>query len=135
MDARGNSPKLVELSELATGEHRRSFIRDFRERFNLSVYDIGLTVRYDEAFELVLSLSADPSSWLHASMLGWEFPVTRGEAYTLDLIDVQLARALGDKFKPSPRPWDKKRAVRKTGKPGRTASEAHRLLRPHLYND
>lgn len=73
-------------------------------------------------------LLANPASRLHAAVAGWEHPLDYVGIYQLDLIDLLLMRwSEKGKFKPIPRPWDKKRPSK-----GRTATEALRILRPHL---
>lgn len=125
-----HSPKLLQLFDLIE-EHRIPFTRDFRERFGISRHDIGLTVRYDEAFDLVVSLLSDPSSWLGAAVSGWKFPLTREAIFTLDLIDLLLMKWTGDQFKPVEKPWDANKPKRR----GKSPEAAMRQLRPHLFKE
>lgn len=112
-------------------------MRDFREKFHISVNDIGTTIRYDEAWDLIETLLADPSSWLHASFADWAYPLSYEGIFLLDVFDIQQQAALnairkGKKFKAHPRPWPD-RSKNKVGKPVSVA-ELRAKLRPTLYN-
>jgi hypothetical protein len=79
-------------------------------------------------------LLRNPNSRLHAAVAGWEYPLDRSAMHMLDLIDVHLSRwSDKGKFKPVPRPWDK--ANKPKSRSTLTAAEAHKRLRPHLYEN
>ena len=103
-------------------------MRDFREKFHLSLSDIGQSVRYDEAFLLVVSLSSDSSSWFHAAIAEWEYPISREVMALMDLYDLQHQSKSKKKVKPYPRPWGDG-SKKKIGT-SVTAVEAVALLRP-----
>jgi hypothetical protein len=85
-------------------------------------------------WHLILQLLSDSSSRLHAVVAGWDYPIDRAAMYQLDTLDMLLMRwSDKGKFKPVPRPWDK--ANKPKSKSKMTAAEAHRKLRPHLYEN
>ena len=135
MDAGSHSGGILELSELTNGEHRIRVVRDFRERFHLSVAEIGLSVRYDEAWLLVKSLSSDPTSWLYAGMAGWKHPLSREalcDVLGVTIFDLfehkKAAKHAPDAY---PRPWPEQKQGKKAGVP-RPATEILALLRPNV---
>jgi hypothetical protein len=120
----GDAGGIFQLSRLSV-EHRSELVADFREFFHTST-DIPIF----EAVALVAALLNDPRSRLHAAVAGWSHP-TSWEAITLaDVFDLQLRSKLENKsdFKPYPRPSDGAKPVRRR----RSATEAMRILRPHL---
>lgn len=124
---------ILELTELINGERRPQLTRDFREKFGISLYDIGLSVRYDEALTLVYNLSSDPTSWFHASLAGWSHPLSFEGMLLLELVNVETMAGLnaigkGKKYKPYPAPWPDK--SKKTIGTARPAVEALAILRP-----
>ena len=126
-----------QLFDLIDGEHRSRLTRDFREKFHLSIHDIGSTVRYDEAWDLIETLLADPSSWLHAGMADWSHPLSYEGIVMLGLYDIELQAALnavgkGKRFKQYPKPWPDK-TKNKLGK-ATSVAELRAKLRPSLYN-
>lgn len=124
----GGILQLLELIE----EHRPEAVRDFREKFHLSVHDVGATVRYDEALQLMLTLLRDPTSWLAAAVAGWDHPWSYEAMLLADIHDLQhMSKVKRGQFKAYPRPWP----ARKTKLGGkrqkrRTATEVLALLRP-----
>lgn len=119
---------LLELIE----EHPAEAARDFREKLHCSIKDLGLSVRWDEALLLVQTLMRDPSSWLHAAVAGWEYPISRETVALMDLYDLQHASKSKRKPRPIPRPWPDKRQklggrARNTR---RTSTELRAILRP-----
>ena len=103
--------------------------RDFREKFNLSVHEVGLSVRYDEAEDLIVSLSRDPSSWFHAAKNKWDYPLTREGMLLLDQNSMLYSKWTKPGTPPYPTPY-------KSGKKNlgdgvkRTRAEALAILRP-----
>lgn len=136
MAAWDGSGGILELTELVHGERRPELTRDFRERFHISLEQVGLSVPYDEARDLIRSLMRDPASWFHAAVAGWDHPFSREAMVSADLYDLQLRVALKNKqnrFKPYPRPWPDKNKTRFGGsnKKKRTLSEVLKILRPN----
>lgn len=87
---------------------------------------------WGELLLLLRALLADPRSRLRAVVAEWSHPLSREAMQQLDMIDLLLMRWSKDgKFKPVARPWDKKPKAKAKRKP----SDAHRKLRPYLYND
>ena len=94
--------------------------------------DIGSSVRYGEAVKLTQSLMRDPTSWLHAAVASWDYPLSREGIAILDLLDLQNARTVPkrNQYKPSPRPWPTSTRTKLGGKKKRTARETLAILRP-----
>jgi hypothetical protein len=123
---------IVGLHELTSGERRTGLARDFREKFNTSIDQIGLSVSYPEAWDLILTLRADPSSWFHASISGWDHPLSY-EAITLrDMYDMQLQLKSRRKIKPYPRPWSNAGKKFGASNSGRSAEQMLAILRPNV---
>lgn len=102
--------------------------RDFREKFRLSIHEVGLSVRYDEAYALIVSLSSDSTSWFHAALADWDYPISREVMALMDLYDLQHQSKSKKKVKPYPRPWGDG-SKKKIGT-SVTAAEAVAMLRP-----
>jgi hypothetical protein len=73
---------------------------------------------YGEAWRVLSVLGRDPSSWVAASLSGWQTPVTQESAVLMDLFDLQHASKSKHKPKPYPRPWPDRTKTR-------TAPAAH----------
>lgn len=69
---------------------------------------------YDEAFLLVQSLMSDPSSWLYAALVDWDYPVSREWLILADHFDLTHSAHSKRRPKPHPRPWPDT-ATRKVG--------------------
>lgn len=86
---------------------------------------------WSEATRLSGLLLADPSSWVCASVAGWQHPLSR-EAITLaDLFDLTYAANTSRKSnrKPYPRPWVADSQGRKHGNAaGRSRDEILEIL-------
>lgn len=102
-------------------EHEQELVADFRCLFHVGYRD----VQGQEFAQLILSLFTITESKFRAVVSEWQYPLTRAEMHQLDLYDLLLRRWAGDKFKPLPRPWDKKK------KSKLTRSQARAILRPH----
>ena len=92
----------IRLREIIT-EHQAAAAYDFRNRFGLSIFEIGHSVSLPEAVLLTHILLQDPSSWLTSSRFDWKYPVSREwivSAHTWDL----LAKVNSGKKKPKPYP-------------------------------
>lgn len=86
---------------------------------------------FAEAYQLVLVLMSDPTSWLHAAEAKWKHPVSREWMMLADVFDLQHAKASKRRPKPLPRPWPD-RSVKIGGKKTvrRSAAEVLAILRP-----
>ncbi|MDR0848076.1 MAG: hypothetical protein LBN10_03380 [Propionibacteriaceae bacterium] len=86
-----------------------------------------------EAIRLVERLSADPSSWLCASLNGWSRPISAETIVLADLYDLNVAihtdpKRRGD-VKPHPiRPWTQVRCEHYGNTAGRTRTQIEELL-------
>jgi len=87
-----------------------------------------------ELVDLIDGLMRDPSSRLHATLAGWEFPVSREWLLLADLFDMQLATKSKRTPKPYPRPLDKsKNRIGGKNKASHTMAEMRELLaRPRV---
>lgn len=92
------------------------------------MFGVGLhEVRGRELGVLIHALRMDTGSRFAAALAGWAHPLSRGEGYALDILDVLLAQVTKGKGRPVPRPWNKsRRKVRH-----RSRDEVMRILRPH----
>ena len=121
---------IFQLVTLLSDERRPALIRDFREKFNISISDIGVGVRFDEAWDLILTLRADPASWFHAALSGWDYPLSYESIALRDLYDMQLQTKSKRKIKPYPRPWANSGKKLGGSNPKRTPSQVLAILRP-----
>lgn len=128
MDSGSGSGGIAKLRELIA-EHPAELAYDLRERFGLSMFDVGGAVTYGEAVMLVAVLMRDPSSWTCAATSGWNFPVSREwivAAHTYDLHALANS-SKGKKPKPYPTPFPN-RDVKKVGRTDRSPDEVRGLL-------
>jgi hypothetical protein len=125
----GSSPGgifwLLELIE----EHTAAVARDFREKFGLSVFELGTRTRWDEAHALARGLFKDPSSWLFAELSGWQMPMHPLEPALADLYDLTNQKFVKQRVKQYPRRWANKNRLGGKSKVQRTSAEVRRLLR------
>lgn len=84
---------------------------------------------WGEAIRLTQQLQLDPSSHVSASVRDWTHPLSYEAAFIADLVDVQIARAIGKKAKSRPRPWDPK--PKRWGSGRFTIPQLRELLRRH----
>lgn len=96
--APGGSLGLLHLIE----EHRRAARADFRERFSLSLDDVGDAFTYGEAIDLVEALIDSAGSRLHAAVRRWEFPMSRLERDMRVLAESYLERHRDSKKRAQP---------------------------------
>lgn len=105
---RGGILTLLDLIE----KHRAAFDYEWRTRFGLElVGSLPDVVPWAEALRLTRILGQDPTSWLCASINGWDSPASIEFGALADLFDLQGKRTpwkRGSKPKPYPRPWDPK---------------------------
>ena len=91
---------------------------------------------WDEAIRLTQLLRRDPSSWVAAALEGWDFPISREAAATLDLFDLEHIKGAGKK-RPKPhggRPWRSKKVQRFGNTGGRTHEQVRAILRAHGHD-
>ena len=136
MVAWDGSGGILQLVTELSGEHETALTRDFRELFHVSIHDVGGPVPYDEAAHLLKALRSDPSSWYHAAIGGWDYPITREGIVLMELWDLELRKGLSkkqrNKFKAFPRPWPaKKSKLGGNNKIRRSIADVKRILRPN----
>lgn len=128
MDAGASPGGIFWLLELIE-EHGVAIARDFREKFGLSVFELGVATRWDEAHALALSLFRDPSSWLYAAAAGWDAPIHPLEPAMADLYDLTNQKFVRQRVQQYPRRWANKNRLGGKSKVRRTSTEVRRLLR------
>ena len=106
MDAAVGSPpgKIRAVLQLIE-DHPVEASYDWRTRFGLpiaAVFDGRMT--WDEAYDLVRGLLADPTSRLAAARAGWTYPLSREAMIVADLYDL-TAVANSDRKKGKPKPY------------------------------
>lgn len=88
---------------------------DFRDRFGLSVDNIGDSITFGEAVDLVAELRDQPGSRTHASSAGWSWPATIADIATIlhaeSFINVHRDRKVTREPIRLPRPWSEKPAA------------------------
>lgn len=117
--------------------HRGAFEHDWRARFSLPLSEVGKSMSWGEALRLTERLLTDSSSFVAASVAGWDHPLSHQSIVLMNLYDLthQVAWAQGggkgSKPKPYPRPWstDKHRT-----KPDVTQDEVIAALRMAGHN-
>lgn len=115
-------------------EHRGAVEYDLRQRFGLSLRDVGREVSLWEIARLVVIVRQDPSSAIAAAMEGWTHPVSREALILMDLFDLELTINSKRKPKPHPgRPWtqDGPTRERKGNVAGRSRAEVVEILNAH----
>lgn len=107
----GGSAALLELIE----EHRAALRFDFRRYFGVSLDDVGLTVPFGEAIDLVNELQREWGSHLSAAIAEWSFPATYGEIVGAMHLETVLNQFRKEGSKPSTvlMPWPDKSAAPK----------------------
>lgn len=104
MDSRHSTGGILKLREIIA-EHTSEIAYDFRTQFNLSIFDAGDKYTWLEAVHLVAILLRDMSSWTHASVSEWEYPVSREWIVNAHVYDLLAAVNSKKKPKPYPTPW------------------------------
>lgn len=128
MDPGGKPGGIFRLRELIE-EHPAELTYDLRERFGLSLDDIGTSVSLRDSVYLVAVMMRDPASWTCAVYSGWDYPVSREwivAAHTYDLL-AMVNSGKGRKPKPYPNPFSNKQKTR-IGKTERSPEEVRALL-------
>ena len=103
--------------------------RDFREKFGVSAFEIGKSLRWDEAFHLARSLFRDMSSWVFAVKSGWDRPVHPLEPVLSDQYDLSNQKFVKQRVNPYPRHWLGRTRLGGKSKVVRTSADVRRLLR------
>lgn len=102
---------------------------DWRTRFHLPLSCIPEEMDWAEAWNLYELLSNDPSSYICAAQVGWEYPLSRSETVGIHQFDMINSALQGRSAKPYPKPWpDEEKTVYK-GKTRRTDDEMKERLR------
>lgn len=126
LDARCVTGGILWLRELIE-EHPSAFAYDFRHRFNTSVFDVGGSMRWDEAYLLTAQLLKDTDSAVFAACNEWKFPVKREWLVMADLFDLTLRVNAGKRRpKPYPRPFTP--GAKRVGKTKRNFGEIRTIL-------
>lgn len=60
-------------------EHRPALAYDFRHSFGLSIHEIGKSLGYGEAVDLVEQLLHEQGSHVSMSLHGWDYPASRSD--------------------------------------------------------
>lgn len=128
MDGRAPPGGIFWLIELVD-EHTDALARDFREKFGLSVFELGCGVRWDEAVALARGLFRDTSSWLFAELKGWERPLHPLEPVLADSYDLANQKFVKQMVKPYPRWWAAKNRMGGNSRRRRSSAEVRQLLR------
>jgi hypothetical protein len=100
------------LLRLLIAEHLTEVAYDFRTRFNLSAFEIGHSITWQEVTHLVSALMKDPSSWTQAARSGWKHPVSFEWMVLANTYDVHTLVNSKRKPKPYPTPWADKNKSR-----------------------
>ena len=134
MDSGSRPGGILKLRELIE-EHPSELAYDFRQRFNLSLFDIGHAVTYIEAIMLISVLSRDPASWLGSARQGWSRPASYEWQVAADNFDL-LAR-VNSKRPPKgyPRPWSDADRIGSKKQDPRTVMERLALMNPEEQPD
>jgi hypothetical protein len=118
--------KIAELVWLLE-DHTDEFIYTLHT-LGWAVGDIGVTVAIATVSACVSVVARDPGSVLHASIHGWDAPVSREWMILANIYDSSEANRLGRKFKPMKRPWPD-RGTEKLGRTNLPPAEAKALLK------
>lgn len=79
---------------------------DLRRELNFSINDIGHSVPYREAVDVIGMLRKNPQSYLHATEEGWSFPISLEwivQKHTFDLLVKINSESDAPEY---PAPWD-----------------------------
>lgn len=97
-------------------EHEAEVAYDFRNKFGLSLEELGKSYTLREAALLISVLVRQTDSQLMAAIERWKFPVTRDWTLLASLFDLTVAAnsKKGRTPKPYPRPWPTGKRVGKT---------------------
>lgn len=82
--APGGIFRLLDLVE----EHRAALRFDFRDRFHESLDELGVTVRYGEAIDLVEGLLETRGTRVHAAVRDWAYTMTRDQQLMQLLVEL-----------------------------------------------
>ena len=88
--------------------HRPAFEYDWRTRFNLPLSSIGGEMSWAEAHHHTMTLVADPSSQVCASINGWDYPVSQEWLVLRQIHDKFVQGKFRKPFPFLPTPWDPK---------------------------
>lgn len=112
-------------------DHRGALEYDWRSRFGLGLESIGTVMTWSEATRLSGLLLADPSSWVCASVAGWDHPISREAIVLADMWDLtaKVHSQRRSKQATYPRPWSGRGQGRRHGSTGgRTRDEILAIL-------
>jgi hypothetical protein len=95
----------------------------------VSAFEVGSSVRWDEAVHLARSLFKDPSSWVFAAVSGWDRPLHPLEPILSDTYDVTNQKFVKQRVKPYPRHWLGRNRLGGKSKGVRSSADVRRILR------
>jgi len=105
MDARGIPGGILWLFDLIE-RARPELSYDLRHFLQISINDLGHSVPYREAIDLIAMMRRNPTSFVHASEEGWSFPVSFEWIVLKHLFDL-TAKVNSESEPPGyPAPWD-----------------------------
>jgi len=105
MDARSLPGGILWLFDLIE-RARPELSYDLRHFLNISINDLGHSVPYREAIDLIAMMRRNPTSYVHASEEGWTFPVSFEWIVLKHSFDL-LAKVNSESAPPEyPAPWD-----------------------------
>lgn len=90
MDTRCKRGGIIRFRELID-EHPVAIAADFRNRYNLSIFEAGDTYTYKEAIYLTAALFNDTESLLFVAFHDWEYPVSQEFLAIADLFDLTFS--------------------------------------------
>lgn len=120
----GGSIKVRDIIE----DHGSEIAFDFRKFFGVSYLEIGRSITYKEAAQLIAILIKDPSSWICAKLVDWKHPVSEEWMVLANIYDLTALVNSRKKPKPYPRPW-KNHDSTKIGKKGQSRKSVIERLR------
>ena len=90
MDTRGDTGGILRFRELIE-KYPVAITADFRNHYNLSVFEAGETYTYQEAIFLTAALFNNTESLLFTAYHEWEYPVSQEFLAIADLFDLTFS--------------------------------------------
>lgn len=105
MDARSLPGGILWLFDLIE-RARPELSYDLRHYLNISINELGHSVPYREAVDLIAMLRRNPTSYVHATEEGWTFPVSFEWIILKHSFDLLAKVNSESEPTPYPAPWD-----------------------------
>lgn len=121
MDTRSWPGGSIKVRDIIS-DHPSELAFDFRSFFGISYLEIGRSVTYLEAAQLISILIQKPDSWLCAAMAKWKHPVSNEWTVLVNTYDLLAQVNSKKKPKPYPRPW-KSNGASTLGRAGQSRSD------------